>query len=138
MAKKKTMIVTVTSTLLWVLSIVLAFVIKSDSPIFFVPDALLLLGFFPLLLLWRQGWLTFLFGLFNTLIGFFLLILKYLPDDKFVGSMQTMRDHLLTMHSCWTWIALGLVALVWGAISLATSLVRWLIRLRKQRQSQDG
>jgi len=96
-----------------------------------------LLGFFPLLILWRQGWLTFLFGLFNTLIGFFLLILKYLPDDKFVGSMQTMREHLLTMHSCWSWIVFGLIALVWGAVSLGTSLVRWIIRLVKKRQAQS-
>jgi len=134
-AKKKALVATIISTVLWVLSIVLAFVIKAENPWAWVPDALLLLGFFPLLILWRQGWLTFLFGLFNTLIGFFLLILKYLPDDKFVGSMQMMRVHLLTMHSCWTWIIFGLIALIWGTASLIISLTRLLVRLWTERRS---
>jgi hypothetical protein len=132
--KKKTLWATVSSTVLWVLSFVLAFVIKSGTSLAFLPDALLLLGFFPLLLLWRRGWLTLLFGVFNTLIGFFLLLLQYLPDEKFVGPMQTMRGHLLTMHSSWTWMLLGLVALVWGAVATVVSIARWLILMRQSKK----
>jgi hypothetical protein len=128
--EKKALAAGITSTALWVLSIVLAFVIKPGQSLAFVPDALLLLGFFPLLIIWRRGWLTFLFGIFNAFIGFFLLILQYLPDDKFTGSMQMMRNHLLSMHSSWTWIILGLVALTWGASSLIVSSVRWVIKKR--------
>jgi hypothetical protein len=122
------MAATIGSTLMWVLSIVLALVIKTGDRLAFVPDALLLLGFFPLLMLWRRGWLTFLFGLFNALIGFFLLIVRYLPDDKFTGAAGQMRDHLLNMHSAWTWLILGLVALIWGASSIAVSLVRLVLK----------
>ncbi|MBS1991903.1 MAG: hypothetical protein JSS83_15380 [Cyanobacteria bacterium SZAS LIN-3] len=136
MAKSKALIPTVISTVLWVLSIVLAFVIKPGSAMAFVPDALLLLGFFPLLVLWRQGWLTFLFGLFNTLIGFFLLILQYMDDAPFVGSMKMMREHLITMHSCWTWIVLGIVPLIWGLVSMILSLSRWIMR-RARAESKD-
>ncbi|MBU6454922.1 MAG: hypothetical protein KGS72_24345 [Cyanobacteria bacterium REEB67] len=121
------------STLLWVLSIILAFVIKPGQSLAFVPDALLLLGFFPLLLLWRRGWVTLLFGLFNTFIGFFLLLLEFLPDAKFSGAMQAMRQHLLSMHSCWTWMIVGVVALAWGALSLAVTVTSWLLKRRKAK-----
>ena len=125
------LIATTASTVLWVLSIVLAFVIKPGNAAFFVPDALLLLGFFPLLVLWQRGWLTFLFGLFNSLIGFFLLLLQFLPEEKFTGAMQPMRAHLLGMHSCWIWMILGVVALIWGALSTVISVVKWFVARRK-------
>ena len=136
--EKKVLVATIGSTAMWVMSIVLAFVIKPGESLAFVPDALLLLGFFPLLILWRRGWLTFLFGLFNALIGFFLLVLQYLDDDKFTGPMQLMRNHLLSMHCSWTWIILGLVALIWGASSMAVSLVRWVVRWRAKKSQTDS
>jgi hypothetical protein len=129
-AGKKLRAVTISSTVLWVLSIVLAFVIKPGDRLAFVPDALLLLGFFPLLFYWRRSWLTFLFGLFNAFIGFFLLILQFLPDEKFTGPMQLMRNHLLSMHFYWTWIILGLVALIYGVVGMLLSLVRWVLSKR--------
>jgi hypothetical protein len=135
-ADKKVLIVTVLSTVLWVASIILSFLIKPGDVRIFIPDALLLLGFFPLLWLWRRGWVTFLFGLFNGLIGFFLLILQYLPDEKFTGAMQTMRNHLLQMHSSWTWLLLGMVALIWGGVSMAVGLALWIARRSKKKAVQ--
>lgn len=43
----------IASAALWCLGIGLAFVIKPDSMFIPVPDALLLLGFLPLLFMWR-------------------------------------------------------------------------------------
>lgn len=65
-AERKVLIVSVLSTVLWAVSIVLSFVIKPGDSRIFMPDALLLLGFFPLLWLWRRGWITFLFGLLTA------------------------------------------------------------------------
>jgi hypothetical protein len=124
-------VATVISTVLWVLSIILAFVIKPGQALAFVPDALLLLGFFPLLILWRRGWVILLFGFFNAFIGFFLLLLEFLPDEKFTGAMQAMRQHLLSMHSCWTWMIVGVVALVWGALSIVVRVTKWFLKKRK-------
>lgn len=134
---KRVMVATIASTGLWIVSIVLAFIIKAGDKFAFVPDLLLLLGFFPVLALWRRGWLTLLFGLLNTFIGFFLLILQYLDDDLFQGPMQMMRHHLISMHSCWTWILLGLVALIWGAVSTSISLVRW-IQMRGEKAKVEA
>jgi hypothetical protein len=133
-ASKKVLIVTLVSTLMWVASLVFSFVIKPADKLVFIPDALLLLGFFPLLWLWRRDWLTFLFGLFNGLIGFFLVILQFLPDEKFTGAMQLMRTHLLQMHSSWTWLILGVVAMLWAAVGMSISLFGWVSRLTKNNR----
>jgi hypothetical protein len=115
---------TIISTLLWILSIVLAFQIPASSPLIWLPDSLLLAGFVPLLLIWKKWWLTLLFGLFNSFIGFFLLILTYLESDKFVGNVLAMKEHLVSMHSPWAWIICGLLCVVWGLIGLVVMIVR--------------
>ncbi len=135
---KKVLVVTIVSTLLWVLSLVFSFVIKPGDRLVFVADGLLLLGFFPLLWFWRRDWITFLFGLFNGLIGFFLMILQFLPDEKFTGAMQLMRTHLLQMHSSWTWLILGVVAMIWGAIGMALALVGWISRRGGKTGNETG
>jgi hypothetical protein len=110
---------TIISVALWTLSLLLAFMIPAASAFIWLPDALLLIGFLPLLLLWRAHWFTLLFGLFNTFIGFFLLVLENLMLDpavlaKFTPQMKVGGTHLVTMHSAWTWMVLGVLASVWG------------------------
>jgi hypothetical protein len=129
---KRTLWATIASTALWLVSIIAAFQIKPENPLIWLPDALLLLGFFPLLILWRQGWLTFLFGLSNAFIGLFLLVLKYLESDKFTGQMLSMKEHLVDYHNPWSWLLVGLVAFIWGAIQISISLGRLILKgLRK-------
>lgn len=126
---------TVSSTFLWVLSLVLAFQIKPENSLIWLPDALLLLGFVPLLILWRRGWLTFLFGLCNCFIGVFLLILRYLESDKFTGQVLAMKEHLVMLHSPWSWFFIGLAALIWGSIQISISLGRLILKaLQKNDQ----
>lgn len=131
-AKKKKMVVNIFSAVLWLASIALSCLLKPGHPLAWTADALLLLGFFPLLWLWRRDWITFLFGVFNSLIGFFLIILQYLPDDKFTGQLQIMRNHLLQMHSAWTWLILGVVAILWGTVGMVASLASWIARRSKK------
>ncbi len=130
---KKSLVATVLSTALWLLSIVLAFQIPSTSALIWLPDSLLLLGFVPLLVLARQSWLTLLFGLSNAFIGFFLLVLTHLESDKFVGEVLLMKQHLITMHSPWAWLYLGLLIAIWGAVASTIDLVKLVKRLLRRK-----
>lgn len=127
--KKKSLIATVLSTSLWLMSIILAFQIPATSSLIWLPDSLLLLGFVPLLLLVKQSWLVLLFGLSNAFIGFFLLVLTHLESDKFVGEVLMMKQHLVTMHSPWAWLVIGLLVTVWGAIASTIDIVKLIRRL---------
>ncbi len=130
---KKSLVATVLSTALWLLSIVLAFQVPSTSALIWLPDSLLLLGFVPLLVLARQSWLTLLFGLSNAFIGFFLLVLTHLESDKFVGEVLLMKQHLITMHSPWAWLYLGLLIAIWGAVASTIDLVKLVKRLLRRK-----
>lgn len=118
---------TIVSTLLWVASIVLAFVIKPGAMIF-IPDSLLLLGFLPLLWLWHRWWLTLSFGVLNAAIGFFLLILAFLPREPFPPEALPMLDHLIDWHSPWAWMIIGGACALYGTSHLLIKLGRWLVR----------
>ncbi len=126
---KRSLIATVLSTALWVLSVVLAFQIPATSPLIWLPDSLLLLGFVPLLVIARQSWLVLLFGMSNAFIGFFLLVLIHLESDKFVGEVLMMKQHLITMHSPWAWLCIGCAITIWGAIASTIDVVKFVKRL---------
>lgn len=126
--KKTSLIATLLSTALWILSIILAFQIPATSHLIWLPDSLLLLGFVPLLVLAKQSWLVLLFGLSNAFIGFFLLVLTHLESDKFVGEVLLMKQHLVTMHSPWAWLTIGLLIATWGAIASTIDIVKLIRR----------
>ncbi|MBP6743692.1 hypothetical protein KA344_00595 [bacterium] len=126
--KKTSLIATLLSTALWILSIILAFQIPATSHLIWLPDSLLLLGFVPLLVLAKQSWLVLLFGLSNAFIGFFLLVLTHLESDKFVGEVLLMKQHLVTMHSPWAWLTIGLLIAIWGAIASTIDIVKLIRR----------
>lgn len=134
-ADKKGLWATILSTALWVISIIAAFQIHPENRLIWLPDALLLLGFVPLLLLWNRGWLTFLFGLCNSFIGFFLLVLAYLESDKFTGQALAMKEHLIQYHSPWSWILIGLMATAWGGVQTLYVLSRLLIKMSRRENS---
>jgi hypothetical protein len=125
------------STLLWLVSIVLAFQISKESTWFWLPDGLLLLGFIPLLMLWRKAWLTLLFGICNTLIGFFLLILTYLESEKFVGEVLAMKEHLIHFHSPWIWMIFGVIPIFWALAEFSISSFKFFVRqIQKRREAK--
>jgi hypothetical protein len=81
----------------------------------------------------RQSWLILLFGLSNAFIGFFLLVLTHLESDKFVGEVLMMKQHLITMHSPWAWLYLGLLIALWGAVASTIDLVKLVKRLIRRK-----
>lgn len=86
-----------------------------------------------MLVLARQSWLILLFGLSNAFIGFFLLVLAHLESDKFVGEVLLMKQHLITMHSPWAWLYLGLLIAIWGAVASTIDLVKLVKRLLRRK-----
>jgi len=110
------------ATALWIAGLALAFLLPADNPCLWLSDAFLILGFTPLMLAFRIHWLIFLFGLFNTFIGFFLLILSFLESEKFVGQVLAMKQHLLTYHSPWVWMLGGVPFILWRGLGTLCDL----------------
>src|SRR5207302_1815663 len=103
---------------LWTLSFFLAFTISSQSAYIWVPDFLLLLGFAPLLFIWKPGWPWLVFGSLNIFIGFVLEVAKYLPEESLPADMRPVRQHLAEYHVGLVWILFGLAAFVFGSIRI--------------------
>ena len=106
------------SAMLWTASFFLAFVIPSNSPYLWLPDTLLLVGFVPLLLVWKPTWPWFVFGVCNVVIGFALAVARYLPDADLPAHMPKVRQHLAEFHVPLVWILLGAASMIYGALSL--------------------
>jgi len=111
------------SMILWILGFALAFVFPTGSPWIWVPDALLLAGFFPLLFAWKPGWPWVVFGLLNVVIGFFLLVAFYMQSNQFTPEMVAVRNHLAEKHSPFTWMFFGVVSTIYGAIRMIKNLI---------------
>jgi hypothetical protein len=125
------------STVLWILGFALAFVVPASSPFGWVPDGMLLLGFFPLLYAWKPGWPWLVFGILNMVIGFLLLVAAYIPDDNFTRDMIIVRKHLAEQHSPFTWMTIGLILGIFGVFRMAKHLYEW-IRARRKKTAASG
>lgn len=132
---RKAKIAGIVSCVLWVAGFGLAFVIPPGSPFIWVPDTLLLLGFVPLLLLWRFSWPWIVFGLFNFGIGFVLLLLDCLPDSVFPAELHAGKHHLSQYHDWRTWQLCGLLSFVYGTGRMTKNIVLWSIAKSKQKSS---
>ena len=135
-AKKKTggaKVAAIASTVLWILGFGLAFVIPARSPFGWVPDGMLLVGFFPLLYAWRPGWPWVVFGVLNTVVGFLLLIAFYIPDTNFTNEMIIVRKHLAEQHSPFTWMTIGIASTIFGIVRMTIHLFQW-IKARSDRK----
>ncbi len=118
-------IAAVASALLWTGGILLAFCLPPSSSAIWVPDALLLAGFVPLLFFWRWSWPWLVFGLFNIGIGFLLQVIEYLPDSHFPADLVRAKKHLADYHEPFTWMVIGLLASLYGLGRLLKNIVLW-------------
>jgi len=118
------------SALIWTASFILTFVIPGGSPQIWVPDTLLLLGFVPLLFVWKPAWPWLVFGFCNIGIGFVLAVTPFLDDSLLPGEMPAVRRHLAEFHVPLVWVLLGAASIVYGLVRLAKSLVSWLLARR--------
>jgi hypothetical protein len=137
--KKKTgaaKIAAIVSTVLWILGFALAFVVPAGSPFGWVPDGMLLVGFWPLLYAWRPGWPWLVFGILNVIIGFLLLVAAYIPVTNFTPEMIIVRKHLAEQHSPFTWMTIGIVSTIFGVTRMTTHLIVWL-RSRTKKAAKE-
>jgi hypothetical protein len=120
------------SCILWVLGIGLAFVIPPASRFIYVPDALLMLGFFPLLYLWKYSWPWLVFGALNIGIGFLLMVIDYSPDNLFPKDLLAPKHHLGQYHPAIVWYTTGLLAALFGTGRLIKNIY---FMIRKARSA---
>jgi len=131
------------ATVLWVVGFILTFAIPAGSPFVFLGDALLLIGFWPLLWLWRPGWPWIIFGLLNIFIGFWLQIAYVLPDSLFLENpvpgadphhVIAVRNHLRDQHSAITWIIIGFLSTVFGVGKTGFDIWSWFAAKNRSKQ----
>lgn len=147
----------IVSAVLWIVGFALAFVVPSNSPLMWVPDALLLIGFFPLLIFWKPSWPWLVFGVLNVVIGFVLLVATFLPVETLTTEMAKAREqltaakspyasmfsptateqmahvhtHLAKQHSPWTWMIIGVISTIYGIVRMIKNMVKWAASKRK-------
>lgn len=115
----------IASCILWVLGFALAFVIPPTNALIWVPDTLLLVGFLPLLFVWRFSWPWLVFGLFNVFIGFVLLTVGYVPDSEFPADVIKVKHHLQEYHPPLVWMIFGALTFLYGLIRLSKNIFKW-------------
>lgn len=147
----------IVSAVLWIVGFALAFVVPSNSPFMWVPDALLLIGFFPLLIFWKPSWPWLVFGVLNVVIGFVLLVATFLPVETLTAEMAKAREqltatkspyasmfsptateqmahvhtHLAKQHSPWTWMIIGVISTIYGVVRMIKNTIKWAAAKRK-------
>lgn len=116
------------ASLLWVVGFLIAFIIPPGSHFIWVPDALLLFGFWPLLIGGRARWLWLVFGILNMIIGWHLAMSTVLDDAKFAPyHLVEIKKHLALYHPFMTWLLIGFVCTIIGLIRLFLGLIKWLM-----------
>jgi hypothetical protein len=119
---------------IWVAGIALSFQIPTSSNLIYVPDALLLIGFVPLLFQWRFSWPWLVFGVFNFGIGIFLGAIEFMPDNLFPNDVLFAKHHLAAYHPAITWWIFGGLAFAFGLARLTKNL----IKMARQARSAKG
>lgn len=148
---------TISSAVLWIVGFLLLIVVPADSPFVWVSDALLLLGFFPLLILWKPSWPWLVFGVLNVVIGFALLVATYLPVEALTSEMAKahqqlveakspyaaafsetssaqmahIHTHVVKQHSPWTWMILGVISTIYGVIRMIKNTIKWVAQKKR-------
>lgn len=125
-----------TSCVIWILGIGLAFVIPPESNFIYVPDALLMLGFFPLLYLWKYSWPWLVFGLLNLGIGILLMVIEYSPDNLFPADLLKPKHHLADYHPAVVWYTTGVFATMFGVGRMIKNIYKMIARRGQPKSSQ--
>jgi len=120
------------SVVLWTSGFLLAFVIAPQSPFIWVPDLLLLLGFLPLLILWKPVWPWIVFGVLNVFIGFVLLVAANLPEKGLPVTVTQLRQHLADYHQPFVWMLLGLACIAYALGRIITGVIVWVIKSKSK------
>ena len=126
----------ISSTVLWILGFVLPFMLPPKSKLIWLSDTLLLIGFWPLLWLWKPGWPWVVFGVLNVIVGGLLQIAFCLDAKYFPAEMLGVRQHLIDQHLPLSWMLIGVISIIVGAVRMSMSLARWF-RSRSSSSSKS-
>lgn len=127
------------SMFLWVVGFILLFALKG-SPMIWLSDALLLLGFWPLLFVYRAGWTWLVFGLLNIVISFVLELTKFITPDMMEKrlSPDTMaaflagQKHLGESHPFMPWFFIGIFSVLFGTFRVVRTIYRFIVKQRSK------
>ncbi len=129
---------TILAAVIWIISLILAFRIPPSSSFIWLPDALLLLGFYPLFISTKSPWLWFIFGLIDTFVGFMLLIVRSAPKEELVRlHVLEINAHMQSYHPYYVWTIIGILSTIIGLAQLQFRLFVWLygcLMRRKQNR----
>ena len=133
---KKLSILTIVT---WIVGFILSFYVPPTSPFIWLPDTLLLLGFWPLFFAMRMRFFWLVFGVCNMFIGFVLYVAVFFPEKALEPyHMEAMKAHMNLYHPYWAWFLVGLVSSIVGLAICTSSLSIWLFRKIKNRQKTDS
>lgn len=127
------------SMLLWVVGFVFLFSL-AGTPLIWLSDALLLLGFWPLLFVWRAGWTWLVFGLLNIFISFMLELTKFITLDKLEKTLppETQaaflagQKHLAESHPFMPWFFIGIFSVLFGTFRVVRTIYRFIAKQRSK------
>jgi len=120
--------------LFWVISFILAFKISPDSCYIWLPDSLLVFGFYPLLIGSRARWLWLVFGMGNILIGWMFVMSAVIPDTCFAPyHLIEIKKHLQLYHPYMVWLLTGVLSLLVGIIMLLIAPIYKAIKVIRGR-----
>jgi hypothetical protein len=122
----------IASCVIWLIGIALTFMIPPHSQFIFIPDAMLMLGFFPLLYMWKYSWPWLLFGVLNFGIGILLMVIEFSPDNLFPPELLGPKHHLGDYHPPIVWTTTGIIATTFGAGRLIKNVY---LMIRKARSA---
>ena len=129
------------AVILWVVSLGLSFVIAPGNRYIWVPDTVLLIGFWPLLIAHRSRWFWLAFGVLNMFIGICLITLTFMPDSEFARfDPRTLatKHHLAQYHEGFAWLSVGAVSAIIGLLLLFSGLTAWIVgKVRRKANSAN-
>jgi|AGTN01.1.fsa_nt_gi hypothetical protein len=120
------------SMVLWVVGFILLFALKG-SPLIWLSDTLLLLGFWPLLFVWKPGWTWVIFGWLNIFISFMLELTKQITPEMMSNRlpphlMTTFLEgqkHLGESHGFMPWFFIGIFSVIFGTFRVTRTIYRF-------------
>lgn len=121
------------SMVLWVVGFILLFALKG-SKLIWLSDTLLLLGFWPLLFVWKPGWTWGVFGCLNILIAFMLELTKQITpemmSDRLPPHLMTTflegQKHLGESHGFMPWFFIGIFSALFGTFRMMRTIYRFV------------
>jgi UPF0716 family protein affecting phage T7 exclusion len=134
--KKNGKFLSLLATILWVAGFAIPFIVPKNWPFLWLSDALLLIGFWPFLVLLGAWWAWLLLGILNFLIGCVLAIVRYTGDENFQGRTDVIqvKHHLAEYHFEYVWMIIGIISTIVGVVLMIKAIANWIAN----RKSKSG